>query len=78
MGRSHSTKPTRCLACGGTEFAVIVYGLVRGPAVREDVQSGKVVLGGCMVTGNDPKWHCNTCGKRFPEDAEEHRNRRLR
>jgi hypothetical protein len=77
MGRAPTAKPTRCPKCGGTEFALIVYGLVRPSKVRNKLDSGEIALGGCIVTGNDPEWRCNTCGKRFPEDADEQRKQRL-
>jgi hypothetical protein len=27
----------------------------------EDMEAGRVVLGGCCVTEDDPKWQCADC-----------------
>lgn len=34
---------------------------------RQQVEAGKIVLGGCVLTGDDPDWQCVDCGKSFPE-----------
>lgn len=51
-----------CPKCNGNSIAKILWGL---PAMSEKLEQqlneGKVVLGGCCVTDNDPKWHCNNC-----------------
>ena len=36
----------------------IVYGYPSGSMFR-DAARGKIVLGGCVITGNDPKWTCS-------------------
>jgi len=38
----------------------IVYGYP-GPGMMEDAQNGLIQLGGCVITGNDPKWFCQMC-----------------
>jgi len=44
----------------------IVYGLVAGPkSFFRKVKKGKIELGGCVVTGCDPNWHCKTHDRRF-------------
>ncbi len=56
----------KCPRCGSRNTAEILYGM---PAYTEDLQkkldSKKVVLGGCCITGMDPKYHCNDCGQDF-------------
>jgi len=41
-----------------------VYGL---PSVEleQAVREGRVVLGGCIITGNDPQEKCIYCGAKF-------------
>ena len=69
MDRARPVKPTRCPSCGGTEFASILYGYPNFAVVSDRLRSGELVLGGCLVTGNDPLWRCRTCKKSFPKDA---------
>lgn len=38
----------------------IVYGLP-GWDLAEAEKNGEVVLGGCVVSGNDPEWACPNC-----------------
>ena len=53
-----------CPSCNGKNIAKILYGLYD---VRdfEELEQNKIVLGGCCVTGHDPKWECNNCGFRW-------------
>ena len=57
---------TECLKCGGTDIAMILYGLPSDELLNsKKVKERKISLGGCCVTGNDPKLECNDCGWRF-------------
>ena len=55
-------KPIRCPKCNSQPVARIVYGL---PFFNEqesaDVDAGKIVLGGCIITDDDPAWQCVAC-----------------
>lgn len=55
-----------CPNCGSDNVAEILWGL---PSFTEELQKelaeGKVVLGGCCVSSDDPKFECNNCGQRF-------------
>jgi len=53
--------PPSCPACGSGDVVPIVYGFPSGELLRES-EEGKVVLGGCCVTGEDPQWCCRKCG----------------
>lgn len=57
-------KPILCPKCNSRSVARIVYGL---PFFNEqesaDVDAGKIVLGGCIITGDDPAWQCVSCGQ---------------
>ena len=59
----YTRKPRKCPVCGSARIANILYGL---PAFSEKLQigieEGRARLGGCCVTGNDPKWECSDCG----------------
>ena len=50
---------TVCPACGGS-LIPILYGLP-SPEGVEAMERGEVALGGCLVTGDDPKFRCLSC-----------------
>lgn len=55
-----------CPKCGGNDIAIILWGLPAfSKELEEKVKRKKIVFGGCMVSGNDPKLECNDCGYRF-------------
>ena len=51
-----------CPECGQDDVAEILWGL---PAFSEklsrDIDQGKIVLGGCCVSEDSPRWKCNSC-----------------
>lgn len=54
---------SRCPSCGASSrVAEILYGL---PAFDEELnrnlQAGRIVLGGCGVSDNMPRWRCGKC-----------------
>src|SRR5437867_5343122 len=62
----------RCPACGSGRLARIVYGLVPPDAMgelRDALDRGKIVLGGCLMTGDNPAWRCRACGREWLESA---------
>jgi hypothetical protein len=36
-----------------------------GPDLLDRAERGNVWIGGCVITGDDPKWHCKACGEEF-------------
>lgn len=56
----------KCPRCGSKNIAEILYGM---PAYYDEIQAkidaGKLRLGGCCVSGADPKFYCNDCKKEF-------------
>jgi hypothetical protein len=57
--------------------ASILYGLpVFNEKLERKLDAGEIVLGGCVVRGNDPIWHCIPCrhqwgsGENGSEDDE--------
>ncbi len=54
----------RCPVCYGVDVVPIVYGYPGGELFKQEME-GKIRLGGCCITGNDPDLYCNECGMRF-------------
>lgn len=54
-----------CVACGGERFVPIVFGYPL-PETFEAAERGEVVLGGCIVSDDDPKVACAACGEPLP------------
>ena len=53
-------KPS-CPECKSNNVAWILWGYTDIETVKEDLDKGEIVLGGCFVTDHDPKWECNEC-----------------
>ncbi len=64
-----SARPNACPDCGAVPVAEILYGLPDG-IDRELLASGALVLGGCVITGDDPAWRCTQCGLTFHRPFE--------
>jgi ADP-ribosyl-[dinitrogen reductase] hydrolase len=63
------TKPRKCPACGSSRVASILWGMpAYSDKLQEDMDAGRIVLGGCCVTDDDPVWKCADC------EAEIHRS----
>jgi len=62
MRVERARKPVRCPSCGAAPVASILYGLL---AFDEDLEQamaeGRVALGSCCVTDDDPDWVCTYC-----------------
>jgi len=55
-------KPNKCPECGSKKVATILWGLpLMNQKVERDLKEGKIVLGGCIITENDPVWQCIEC-----------------
>jgi hypothetical protein len=61
----------RCPDCSSSDARQIVYGLP-SPDLEAAVRRGEFVLGGCLVSDNDPAWHCTGCGHRFGNSEKPH------
>jgi len=60
---------SECPKCGGTDIAMILYGLpTESEFLKEEVKKKKIVFGGCIVSKNNPELECNDCGWRFMEN----------
>ncbi len=47
-------KPQKCPECGSLRVVKIVYGYP-APETFHEAENGKIALGGCCITGDDPK-----------------------
>lgn len=68
-----SRKPRRCPNCGHYPVASIMYGKVMySEDLINKMEEGRIVLGGCCITCDDPMWECTNCGlkiyKKLPDD----------
>lgn len=59
-----------CPTCQSSAVVPVVYGLPSG-AGREMAESGEVLLGGCGIGPESPRWHCRACGAYFGDHQEE-------
>lgn len=59
-------KPRKCPVCGSNRIADILYGLrMFSEKLMQEINAGKVVLGGCCLGEDDPAWQCADCGSAF-------------
>lgn len=55
-------KPSKCPECGSERIARILYGEPMGSEeLMADMKAGRIALGGCCITGDDPAWRCLEC-----------------
>jgi hypothetical protein len=58
----------KCPACDSASVAEILWGYYTNVDSLEDaLEKKEIVLGGCCVTDNDPKWKCNDCHHKWGE-----------
>jgi hypothetical protein len=51
----------KCPKCSSSKGVIkIVYGMP-APDIVDKAEDGKIMLGGCCVTDDDPDWHCKEC-----------------
>ncbi|MEV6277716.1 hypothetical protein [Nocardia sp. NPDC051832] len=56
-----------CPQCG-TDGIPIIYGFPSA-AVMDKVEAGLAQMGGCVITGTEPRWACPSCQHRWRTDA---------
>lgn len=55
-----------CPKCGSKNTADITYGLVDyDKDLEKDLDDGRIVLGGCIVSDDDPEYYCNDCQNKW-------------
>jgi len=64
LNKRHESRnqPSKCPECGSFRVARILYGFPAYSAELEaDIKAGRVTIGGCCITGDDPVWKCMDC-----------------
>ncbi|MFA6291434.1 MAG: hypothetical protein WC637_06600 [Victivallales bacterium] len=56
-----SKKPSACPNCGKKTVVPIAYGYPTQETFHK-IRQGKLLSGGCCVSGDDPEWGCTDCG----------------
>ena len=66
-------KPGPCPKCGSTSIAEVEYGLMEpSHELSESLRKKEIVLGGCVIEDNSPRWHCNSCEHQYGVISEEY------
>lgn len=81
MKKGHflTEKPVKCPLCNSTKIADYLYGkpsycdfkydFSTGEFVtvdlHEEIRKGKIVLGGCVIWDDSPRWRCMNCETDF-------------
>ena len=61
----------KCPECSSSSIAKILWGYYEDVDSLDDaLEKKEIVLGGCCVTDNDPKYECNDCGNQWGERDE--------
>jgi len=65
----------KCIQCNSTSVAEIIYGLCEiTNELEQAINKKQIILGGCLIGNNDPKWECTDCYCRWgirDEDEDE-------
>ena len=57
-----SSKPKSCPACGSKRIAAYLYGMpVFSEELKNNLDKGKIILGGCCISEDDPAFKCLEC-----------------
>lgn len=55
-----------CPFCGSENYARYSYGMhILDKELEEKLNKGEIILGGCCISPDSPKYHCNSCNKDF-------------
>lgn len=60
MPNLQETAAPPCPSCNSERVVPIVFGYP-GPAMLDQMEAGKIMLGGCLVDEDNPEWHCKDC-----------------
>ena len=58
-------RPKKCPECGSSRVATILWGMPAFSEIKDDLEAGRIVIGGCCIDDNDPKWECTDCEHRW-------------
>ena len=63
-----------CPNCGSCNVAMIQYGLPKwSMEFEEKLNAGVIVMGGCMLSPDNPVYECNECRIRWGRLYDEHK-----
>jgi hypothetical protein len=70
MAETKAPPAPPCPACESARVVPVAFGMP-GPDLQARANRREVVLGGCMVWGDerDPKWACLDCNERLAKDG---------
>ncbi len=61
-------KKLKCPNCNKKWIAEILWGYPADmQSIEEELERKEIVLGGCLITDQDPKWKCNNCHHKWGE-----------
>ena len=64
-------KPIKCLKCGFKPISKILYGYPSyDDIVQKELESKKIVFGGCCISEENPLWYCTNCNTHFYLEME--------
>ena len=67
-GRTRIGARHRCPRCRSRDVARIMRGYpIFSDELQARLDSGEVVLGGCVLTGDDADFRCHSCGLEFSD-----------
>ena len=70
-------KQLTCPSCNSKNAAEYLYGMpFFDEKLQKQIDEGKVILAGCIINDNSPKYHCNDCGKDWGRRFEETINKK--
>jgi len=56
----------KCPVCGSNKIATYLRGMTLfSKKLQKDIDEGKIILGGCIVSGDDPFCICTDCNTEF-------------
>ncbi len=66
----------KCLVCK-EPMARWMYGEPNYEAIKEDLMFGRIIIGGCCIFDDQPKWGCKTCCISYRKDGMGYLDRKL-
>lgn len=62
----YQDKPAACPVCQSKRIAKILWGFPDfSEQLKDDLDAGKIALGGCCISDDDPVWRCADCHTNF-------------
>lgn len=61
-----------CPNCG-KELSEVLYGLVNldDDELKKEIEDKKIILGGCVIDENSPKYYCRFCNHYYDKELED-------